>query len=121
VELGNEYGAVMVVSLDGQPLAQSERILLQVMTEEKNTGWTTEPVMAKQDEGEPEAPALNITSTGTPPLLVRKIAGSVSLKRANAATLKITALDANGYPRQTLPASTKPIRLLPDCLHYIIE
>ena len=39
-----KIGDTMVVSMDGQPLAKSKRMLLQVMTEEKATGFRTEPL-----------------------------------------------------------------------------
>ena len=123
LDLQDEYGAVVVVSLDGKPLAESGRMLLQVMTEEKHTGWKTEPAPAGGRGGGAAggAPSLRIVNAGGPPLLVRKMAGTVSLKRADAPTLKVTALDFNGYARQQVQGGAGRIALLPDCLYYIIE
>ncbi|HTH46331.1 MAG TPA: hypothetical protein VMB21_02345, partial [Candidatus Limnocylindria bacterium] len=42
IESANEYGTVLVVSLDGLPIATSGKLLLQVMSEEKPFGWTTD-------------------------------------------------------------------------------
>lgn len=102
---------IVAVSLDGRPLASSGRILLQVMTEEKATGFTTEP-----------APGGNrkILSTGRDPWLVREVQGSVKLKRPDAAKLKVTALDPNGDPARTLPAAAE-IALEKSTLYYLIE
>jgi hypothetical protein len=36
-----DFGTIMLVSLDGKPLATSSRMLLQVMSEESNYGWQT--------------------------------------------------------------------------------
>ena len=41
-----ELGHIVAVSLDGKPLATSRRVLLQVMSEEKPTGFGTEPAPA---------------------------------------------------------------------------
>jgi hypothetical protein len=109
VKLDCEYGAVAVVSLDGRPLKTSRKMLLQVMTEDANYGWDTSGAGTKK-----------IESTGGPPIVVRNIAGTVTFRRADAARLAITALDANGYPRKKLPAGAV-VKLLPDCFYYVIE
>lgn len=106
IESGNEYGAVILVALDQQPLATSHSMLLQVMTEEKNNGWATQ-------DGK-------ITDVGGRPLVVRKVSGTLSLKRPDADTLKVTALDSNGYP--VAPAgSAARFELHPQTLYYLIE
>ena len=110
VSSANEYGSVLVVSMDSRPLATSARILVQVMTEDTNCGWTT------RDSGGTKT----ITDLGGPPIIVRNVAGTVALKRRDAASLKVTALDANGYKRQEVPGGAAAIRLLPDCLYYIV-
>jgi hypothetical protein len=50
----------------------------------------------------------------------------VSIRRRDAGSLKVTALDANGYPIDREPAVVRTsgslaISLLPDVLYYIIE
>ncbi len=102
---------VIVVSLDGQPLATSKRMLLQVMTEEKPTNFRSEPLGDRRHR---------ITSIGENPWLVRKLDGVVRLKRSDAGKLKVTALDSFGQPT----SNTSPgdmIRLRPDTLYYSIE
>ncbi|MDH7568648.1 MAG: hypothetical protein QHJ73_03575 [Armatimonadota bacterium] len=118
----NEYGAVMAVSLDGQPLSRASKILLQVMTEDQNFGWKTEPAERPTPGGRPWQ-ALRIVDLGAPPLEVRQLAGWVSLKRPDAAALKVTALDANGYARREVgrgSGTAVRVDLLPDCLYYVI-
>jgi len=46
-----ELGHIMALSLDDEPLATSRRILLQVMSEEKETNRQTEPVGAVSNPG----------------------------------------------------------------------
>lgn len=84
-----ELGHVIAVSLDDLPLATSRSILLQVMSEEKPTGFETAEV----------SPGVKrIINIGRDPWLVRELTGTVSFKRGDAVSLKVTALDFNGYP-----------------------
>lgn len=106
-----ELGHIIVVALDGRPLATSARMLVQAMTEEKSTNWSTQPA----GEG-----IKRITSIGQDPWLFREIHGSVKFKRADAAQLKVTALDLNGYPVGTAGTAAE-IKLLPDRVYYLIQ
>jgi hypothetical protein len=103
-------GHIIAVSLDGKPLATSGRILLQVMTEEQTSGWQTQAV---------DASTKKITSIGHDPWLVKRISGTVKLKRADASGLKVTPLDFNGYPDKQPPDAAE-IRLMPDVVYYLI-
>ena len=38
----------------------------------------------------------------------------------DAASLKVTALDGNGYRRQDVSGGAAAIELLPDCLYYVV-
>jgi hypothetical protein len=105
-----ELGHVIAVALDDKPLATSERILLQVMSEEQETNHQTEPVNPNLKR---------IVNIGTDPWQVRALKGTVRFKRADAARLKVTALDFNGYPAG--PAGTaQAIELRPTTIYYLI-
>ncbi len=101
---------VVLVSLDDKPIATSGRLLLQVMTEEKSTSFKTEPA----------GPLLKIIDIGRDPWLVRDVRGSVTLKRADAKSLKLTPLDFNGYRTSAKPIAG-PIELQRDVVYYLIE
>ena len=101
----------LVVSLDGQPLSASKRMLLQVMTEEKATGFRTEPAGDRRHR---------IVSIGQNPWLVRKIEGNVQFQRADANTLKVTCLNPYGEAT-SLTSSGGVIKLHPDTIYYLIE
>jgi hypothetical protein len=105
-----ELGHVIAVALDGKPLATSGKILLQVMSEERPTGFRTE------DAGNGKHRIIDI---GRDPWLVKGLAGVVKLKRPDAASLKVTALDFNGYPLKPMGAATE-IHLRPDTMYYLI-
>lgn len=102
---------VIVVSLDGQPLATSKRMLLQVMTEEKPTNFRAESIGDRRHR---------ILSIGESPWQVRKLAGIFRLKRPDAANLRVTALDQFGQPTANL-SSGDAVRLREDTLYYAID
>jgi hypothetical protein len=107
----NDYGSMLLVALDDQALAQSSKMLLQVMTEEKSFGWATDVPTGQR----------TITNAGQPPVMVRNISGLVRLKRSDAATLRVTALDFNGYRDGAALLHGTGIQLRPDRLYYLIE
>jgi hypothetical protein len=105
-----DLGHIMAVALDDQPLANSRRILLQVMSEEKETNRNTEPVTAT---------VKRITNIGADPWRVKEFNGTVRFKRADAARMKVTALDFNGYPTG-LAGDASEIKLQPRTLYYLV-
>jgi hypothetical protein len=110
VSSGLELGHIIAVSLDGKPLAASRKILLQVMSEEKASGFQTEPV----GKG-----VQRITDIGHDPWLVREVEGVVRFKRADAARLQVVVLDHNGYPVGGAGTAAE-IKLRPRTLYYLI-
>jgi hypothetical protein len=106
-----DLGHIIVVSLDDKPLATSARILVQAMTEEQASGFKT------QDAGKG---LKKILSIGRDPWMIREIRGTLQLKRPDAASLKVTALDLNGYPIKQIGTAAE-IKLLPDTLYYLIS
>ncbi|MBK1883151.1 hypothetical protein JIN85_12035 [Luteolibacter pohnpeiensis] len=105
-----EIGEIVAVSLDGKPLADSESILLQVMSEEKANGFATEPA------GEGLKRIINI---GSDPWLIRQLAGTVRFKRADAAKLEVRQLDINGRLQKPLGTADQ-IQLQPATAYYWI-
>lgn len=112
VEINSDMnpGAIIIVSLDNRPIAASEKILLQVMSEEKPSEFIT----TKLDTG-----FFQINNIGRDPWLIRKISGTVSIKRKDVSKLKAVALDHNGYPAGTSLAADQ-IKLLPSTIYYFI-
>lgn len=102
---------VIAVSLDDLPLANSHRILLQVMSEERASGFQTEAVNATTQR---------ITDIGHDPWQVKRLSGTVAFKRPDAAKLKVTALDLAGRKKELVGTADK-IQLQPTTLYYLIE
>jgi hypothetical protein len=110
IDVNSEFASVLVVPLDGQPIATSKKLLLQVATEQKPFGWQTEGDAVK-----------TITNIGGPPLMLRDIDGAVSLKRADAKQLRVTPIAANGARMSEATTDASTIQLKPGVLYYLIE
>lgn len=80
----NDYGTVLVVSLDGKPIGESKKILVQTATEDKPYGFKTEP----------RGQYNRITNLGSYPLNVRRIKATVTV---DTAAQEAVVLDGNGY------------------------
>ena len=110
IESAMELGALIAVALDGAPLSKSSRILLQVMSEEKNSDF-----LARK-----EGDLSRIVSVGRNPWLVKAMQGTVRFTRPDAARLTVTALDINGDAMRQL-GNASDIRLAPDIVYYLIR
>jgi hypothetical protein len=94
----NEFGAVLVISLDGLPIAQSQEILIQAMTEDNPYHWQEQDQVFTNNNVVYNGK--KILSLGQPPMNVVNIAGSVTLRglgQGHAFQAKV--LDENGYVR----------------------
>jgi hypothetical protein len=110
VQSNLDLGHIVAVTLDGKPLATSGRILLQVMSEEKPSGFETENA----------SPSVKrIVSLGTDPWLVRDLQGTIAFKRSDATALKVTALDLNGDPTGSA-GNASSLKLQPTIVYYLI-
>ena len=105
------YGAILLVALDGKPIARSDRLLLQVASEERPYQWATDAPTGKR----------TLTNRGTSPLLVKEFAGTVALKRADAASLTVTPLDFNGHRTASAPGPAIRLTLGRDTPYYLLE
>lgn len=110
IESKMELGNIIAVPLDGQPLGSSGRILLQVMSEEKESGREIEEVSPNVKK---------MAALGREPWLMKELQGTVRFKRADAGQMKVSALDANGYKRSEAGNATE-LKLQPDVIYYLI-
>ena len=109
----NEYGSLICVPLDDNPLSSSKKILLQVMTQEKMFGFSSKDGI--------------ITSIGEAPYNVKEIKMKVTIKNLKGTVKRIVPLDENGYIAKKPPVKFKILKdsvkfsLFKDILYYIIE
>jgi hypothetical protein len=103
------YGALIAVSLDGQPLTTASRILVQLSTQARPTGWQTTPTEFQTQPGGLDAPAAvkmtgeKITALGRAPWRIGHFSGSLQL--ANPALTTATVCDANFLPLRRIPVT----------------
>jgi hypothetical protein len=103
-------GHIVAVSLDGEPLSQSKRILLQVMSEERTSGFETESLAGGLQR---------IVSIGHDPWQVKTLEGHLAFRRPDASQLKVMALDFNGYPAGECGRGDD-LSLKPGVLYYVL-
>jgi hypothetical protein len=96
------------VSLDGQPLARSRRMLLQAMSEERATGFSVE------DAGNG---GKRIKDIGRDPWQVKTLQGTV--KFGGGGSLQFQPLDFNGYPAGAAMRGLE-LKLAPRTLYYLL-
>ena len=106
----NDFGALMAVSLDSQPLARSTRVLLQYATRSRPTGWQDKPVTLQLEVGA-RLQGREVVSFGQAPWRVEQPRLEVSLR--NPQLRRATALDMNGIPVAEVPLrrDAKGVRL----------
>ncbi len=98
VESDNHYACVQAVSLDGRPLREAARVLVQVGTTARLDGWTTEP--ATFEHGDQPVDGRRIVLTGKPPYRVADTRATITL--ANPVLREAVLLDPAGYPVRSL-------------------
>jgi hypothetical protein len=104
IQSDNPYAAISVVALDDQPLDASRRVLVQVGTLARLTGFATRPAQFQAEGGGGRGKTVEgeeIVNTGKPPYLVSSTHATVQLK--NAAVTHATLLDPNGYAIRDVP------------------
>ena len=89
------------MALDERPLADSEKILVQVTPRVRPTGWKVEAATREDKKSKKTLAGWEITSTGALPFRIENISGELTLR--NAGIERATALDGMGRP---LPEKT---------------
>jgi len=117
----NAYASVVVVPLDEKPIAASRRLLVQVGTVCRPTGWTIRPLDVPR--GEATVRGARIVSVGERPWRVEKTQATVRIR--NKGLSKATALDANGMSAGDVTARRDGdaliVTLPPDALYVCVE
>jgi len=121
IQSGNDYASISVVAMDNQPLRQSRRILVQVGTIARPTGWQTRA--ATRDQKGHLEQGREIVSTGQLPMQIANT--DVTLSIANPALGKATLLDPAGYAAAPVTLSKTAagvtLKLPPNALYVILE
>ncbi len=101
----NSYAAILVVPLDDQPLARSKKVLVQVGTTARPTGWKTEPAEYKTPNQVKSIPCERVLFLGAAPFQVASTHATLMI--ANHSLAKATLLDTNGMALRDVPITRK--------------
>jgi hypothetical protein len=99
----NRQASVWVVSMDGKPIAESRKILVQVGTPSRLAGWDQEPTDFPGKDAE-DYHGFKIASTGQPPWNCEDADVDLTIRNPNLSTA--TALDVGGYASKNVPLET---------------
>ena len=97
----NNYASIVVIPLDDKPIAVSGRLLVQIGTESRPTGWKERPMRIPGKDGPIEG--RRIIEVGQSPWQVVKTRGAITVR--NAGISKATVLDVNGMAVAELPVT----------------
>ena len=116
----NHYATVVAVTLDDRPLARAGRILVQVGTTARPTGWGQTPVQW-QDDNDVSHSGYEVTNIGEAPWQVAN--ANVTLTLGNQTIVKAQALDMNGMSQGevTLERQQEGVTLvMPSDAKYVV-
>ena len=96
--INNKHSSIIVLSMDNKPLAESEKILIQVGNTCRPTDWATEPCQI-EIKGKGTVPGKRITNYGKRPWQMTNNNVSISINNTNIKQAHV--LDMNGMPQST--------------------
>jgi len=99
----NAYASILLVPLDDQPLASSQKVLVQVGTTARPTGWKSEPTLVTVKGRTAPVQAERILDIGTSPWQVAATHATVTV--ANPHLANATLLDTNGVAAADVPVT----------------
>ena len=113
VDCGTDFAVILLTSLDGKELTESDHILVTAVGRAANTGQQLETV-AYPPGAEPAASGrgVRVASMGHEPVLAQPVEGTISVERGGAASgLTAYALDPDGKRKAGADATTEGGRL----------
>ena len=124
IDMENDYGTVLAVSLDDKPLSESGKILLQITTLSRPDGWREAPVKYEHPQKKDTAvDGFRIEAVGKDFWNVKNTRGTVSIK--NAGLSKATLADANFYAAGNVPVEREGgklvVKLPPNAMYIVLE
>ncbi len=104
IESENHYATIQIVSMDGKPLRESRKVLVQAGTTARLTGWRTRPAEGGGKpgvDGSGNEPLQEIVNVGQAPWRIANLDATITLN--NPHLTRATLLDAGGYTAADVP------------------
>jgi len=96
LDSADPYASVLVVPLDDLQLKESKKVLIQVGTTARPTGWKTEPATTRPAGAKADIDCERVLDVGRAPWLIANT--HLTVRVANAALTKAVLLDESGVP-----------------------
>ncbi len=123
IRADNDYATVLVVALDDRPLARSSRVLVQVGTRARPTGWADHEANFNAEGDNHTIHGREIDETGTMPWAI--VATEVTIRLRNPSLARAIPLDINGNARGTAPirrtGGAIELEVPKDALHVVLN
>jgi hypothetical protein len=120
---GNEYASVLLVSLDGRPLATARSVLVQAGTTARPTGWKTVPRTFTPKRARRAVDGEQIEATGTGPWKIENT--RIALTLGNPNLREAILVDPTGFASRPVTLDRKAGKLTmafpPDALYVVIR
>jgi hypothetical protein len=117
IHSGNPYATVIVVAMDDKELKESQKVLVQVGTTERPSGWQTKPATVDKRPGE------EVVNFGHAPWQI--IEGDVTITINNPKLKTAYVLDANGMKVKDIQFETdgasKRFKFPTDALYVVLQ
>ena len=109
--------------MDDQPLAGSKKVLVQVGTAARPTGWEAREVEFSPEANQPKVAGFEVVKTGKAPWLIADTSLGLAIKNPNLT--RATRLDPAGFAAGKVPVTrTKGglnLTLPPETMYLILE
>lgn len=121
IESQNRYATINVVSLDDRPLGSSEKVLIQVVTVNRLSGYKTKEATFAIGKGDKayNVQGEQIVRIGKPPYRIANT--EVCIKIKNPKLTKATVLDINGYPVKTMTIKNGVVTLPSSAIYTVLQ
>ncbi|HZH11474.1 MAG TPA: hypothetical protein VEZ24_14020, partial [Microvirga sp.] len=117
-----EYATLNVVSMDNLPIRQSRKLLVQVGTIVRPTGWEEKDATFEGDDKQP-VQGKEIVARGTTPFQITNLDATVEVN--NSLLKTATLLDANGMAAGTVPVTRAggafTVKLPPNAMYVMLQ
>lgn len=123
IACSNAYAAVLVVSLDGKPLAESRSVLVQFGTTARPTDWTTVPKTFTPKNAKEPVDGEQLTNPGRGPWRIEDT--RIELAVANPVLQEALVMDPSGHVVRQVPVrrvhGSLLVTLPAECMYLVLR
>jgi hypothetical protein len=121
IESRNDYATINVVSLDDRPIRESGKILVQIVTVNRLTGFQTRRATFTVGKGDAaySVEGEQIVRIGKPPFRIANT--QVTLTVRNSGLTEAVVLDINGYAVTHIVISDGRVQLPKDAMYVVLK